>query len=140
SVFIVREGRLTKEVAKKLATFAERSELFEKKSIGNAKEAFEVFSLANALARRDRKQLWVLYQKAKREGIDDAAIQGILFWKVKTMIMARDTRAYSEEELIALARDLITIVFRARRGKFTLADGLERFILTFSAPSGGMYG
>ena len=88
-------------------------------------------------ARRDKKQLWILYTQAKREGISDEEIHGILFWQVKAMLLAarsKDAGAaglnpfvyskskgflknFEEKEVENISSSLVTLYHDSRRGK-----------------------
>ena len=90
---------------------------------------FDIFSLANALGKRDKKGLWVLYQKAKLNNIADEQIHGILFWKVKSMILSAGRGAYSQDELKKLSNSLVNLYHDTRRGVHEMDSAMERFIL-----------
>lgn len=150
NIFFLLEGGLDKATILKLQKVSEKVELFGEslRELKKEKE-FNTFSFADALGTRDRKKLWVLYQKAKRFNIADEEIHGVLFWQVKNMLLAGKARSaneaglnpfvykkaqsflknYSEEELGNLARTLIKLSHDARRGKHDFATALERFVL-----------
>jgi hypothetical protein len=99
--------------------------------------------------RRDKKQLWVLYTKAKMREIAAEEIHGILFWQAKAMILAAQTRSakeaglnpyvydkskaslhkYSLEEMKLISTKLVSIYHNARRGLGDFDGALEKFIL-----------
>ncbi|MEK7574833.1 MAG: hypothetical protein AAB511_01220 [Patescibacteria group bacterium] len=100
---------------------------FEKKTV--SKESFNVFSLSDALKARDRKKLWVLYQKALRNNATPESLSGILFWQVKTLLTGRASN-FSKTELETLARRLISLYHDSHRGLVDFEVGLERFVLS----------
>ncbi|MCH8987104.1 hypothetical protein IIA94_02975, partial [Patescibacteria group bacterium] len=87
NIFILFEGTLDKKTLSKLNKHAEKVQEFVDKSVFPKKKPFDIFSLTNALGRRDRKQLWVLYQSARRHNVSDEEIHGILFWQIKSMLL-----------------------------------------------------
>ncbi len=109
--------------------------------------AFNVFSLADALCERDRRNLWFRYGRAAHLGESPEAIAGILFWQLKSLLFAlkgevkslspyvalkarRALSKYSEEEVKSLALKVVTLYHDAHRGKMDLIEGLERMILS----------
>ena len=128
NIFIFLEEKLNKTELNKFEKYAEKIQFFQ---LGNpvSKSKFDIFSLANALSRRDKKNLWVLYQKAKMQNIADEQIHGILFWKIKDTILASRKSLYSKEELKKLSNSLVSIYHDTRRGIHELDNALERFIL-----------
>jgi len=151
NIFFLLEGGLDKATILKLEKVSEKIECFGESLREPKKEKeFNTFSFADALGARDRKKLWVLYQKAKRFNIADEEIHGILFWQTKNMLLAGKAgspseagmnpfvykkarsflKNYSTEELGSLSRTLITLSHDARRGKHDFATALERFTLS----------
>lgn len=138
NIFIIFEGKLLGETSDKFKQFSEKSQEFKLEGVQlKAKEKFNVFSLADALGRRDRKSLWVLYQKALRRGASPEEVNGILFWKVKELILASPVRSrasngassFSSEELRSLASRLVSLYHDSHRGLIDFETGLERFVL-----------
>jgi DNA polymerase III delta subunit len=149
NVFVFLEGALLK---KELAAFEKHAEKVQEFSVGEkapAGKAFNVFSLTDAFGRRDKKQLWVLFTKAKMKDVADEEIHGILFWQLKAIIQslsaknAKDAglnpfvyqkssgfaRNFSEEELLNSSMKLVALYHDARRGIVDFTGGLEQFIL-----------
>lgn len=147
NIFVLFEDAVDKKTLTKLSRHAEKIQEFEEAA--KAKERFNVFSLTDALGRRDKRALWVCYQKAKQEGIPDEELHGILFWQVKAMLLSARAgnaneaklnpfvykksqgflRNFSEGELAKLSAELVTLYHDARRGKHELGMALERLIL-----------
>lgn len=147
NVFLLIENELNKTTLKKLEKHAERVEEFSKK--GPVKKEFNTFGLADALGKRDRRGLWVEFEKALRALKEPEEIHGILFWQLKSIALAQQTtssdeagmkdfpykkakgftRNFSEDELYALLGDLVERYHLARRGEGTLETQLEQFVL-----------
>src|SRR3989344_461017 len=116
----------------------------------NIKKKFNIFTLTDALGRRDKKGFWVLYQKAKLNNVSDEEVHGILFWQIKNMLLSFDakdaeaaglndfvfrkslgfTKNYSYNELKKLLRELVFLYHDARKGIHKIDIALERFILS----------
>lgn len=117
---------------------------------GGYNPVFNIFSLGDALGRRNKKDLWTLYQGARDAGLEPEEISGTLFWAVKNMALMKDapvgtlcglnpfvakkTREfannYTREEISNLSRMLITAYHEAHRGGEPMDIALERFALS----------
>jgi DNA polymerase III delta subunit len=150
NIFVFLEGLLTKA---ELAKFEKNAEKVQEFSANEpevqVKKDFNIFSLTDALGRKDKKNLWVLYTKAKMKDVSDEEIHGILFWQIKAILQAlsgksaKETglnpfvyqkslgfaRNFSEGELQKTSSELISIYHNARRGITDFSLGLEKFIL-----------
>ena len=94
------------------------------------KEAtFDVFSLANTFALRDRKKFWLLLTQGLTSGAAPEAIAGMLHWKVRTMLGEGKTGKYTKDELAVISRELVVLYHESHRGGGDLALLLERFAL-----------
>lgn len=127
NIFIILEGKLDKATIGKIEKKSEKTQEFiapEKK-----KEDYNAFALADAVGRRDRKNAWMLYREAIDRGEAAEALHGMMFWKVKTMLMNSYPGAYSKDELYSLADRLVTTYHDSRRGVHELETGVEALIL-----------
>jgi len=127
NIFIILEGKLDKATSGKIEKKAEKTQEFvlpEKK-----KEEYNAFALADAVAKRDRKAAWILYRKAIGKGEAPEALHGMMFWKVKTMLMNSYPGPYDKEELHALAEKCVTVYHEARRGRHELETAMESLLL-----------
>lgn len=109
---------------------------------------FNTFALTDALVARDKKNLWILYQKARRSGVTEHEIVPILIWQLKTMLLVAQTSVsesglkpfvynktkkslekYTLSEIDALYTRFVSMYHNARRD--TVLDlELERAILS----------
>lgn len=129
NIFVMLEGVLDKETLLDITEHAEKVQVFEKNK--TEKKKFEIFSLADALGKRDKKDLWVLYQHALLEGIAPENINGVLFWKVKSMLTARyPNRYWNTDELKKLSSRFVALYHDSHRGVHEFPLALERLILT----------
>ncbi|MDO8620085.1 MAG: hypothetical protein Q7R64_01920 [bacterium] len=149
NVFIMLEGEVDKKTLLAITDVAEKVQLFEGKE-EKRKPAFNIFSLTDAFGKRDKKSLWVLYQKAVASGAVPEEIHGILFWQLKSMLVASTARTageagvapfvftkaksflknYSVEELQKFSSIFVRMYHDAHRGIHDFEIALERFILT----------
>lgn len=105
-----------------------------------------VFNLADELGKRDKKNLWLLFQELITE-VSPEEIHGILFWQIKNMVLVKTSHEnpglapfvytknksyannYSEQELRDLSRRF-THIFHTRDIYSTLDIEIEKIILT----------
>lgn len=59
-------------------------------------ERFNSFSLAEAVAQKDKRKLWLLLQEAKLAGLREEEIIGILWWQLKALRLAACTNSAQE--------------------------------------------
>lgn len=143
--FIVIEGALLAPAKK---TYQKHTTTFEEFTADKA-ERFNPFSMAEALVQKDKKNLWLLLQKAKIAGLSEEEIIGTLWWQLKTILLAAQTntadeagvksfpydkakralRVYSKEELVALSLSLLTVYHEGHAGEADIELGLEAWVL-----------
>lgn len=108
---------------------------------------FNTFSLSDAFADKNVKQLWLLFQEALRRNIAPEEIHGVLWWQVKNMRLVDEEKTnpglhefvygktqkalknYTKEKLVCLAERFVRAYHEARQGKRDLAHELEKIIL-----------
>jgi len=149
NLFVLFEGDLDAKTQATLSKHAEKVQAHSTQAKAKKADTFNRFALPEALGKRDKKMLWVLYQRALRSGMVEEEIHGLLFWQVKVMLLAAGTgsaeasglkpfvfskaksaaRNYSPEELSKLSEDLVRLYHEVRRGKVDMEMGLERFVL-----------
>jgi len=149
NIFISLEGDVDKKTLLMMAEVAEKVQSFEKKkTVGKAE--FNIFSLTDAFGKRDKRNLWVLFQKAIGREASPEEIHGILFWQLKSMLLASSCASageagispfvfrkskgflknYSAEELQNLSSKFVSLYHDAHRGIHDFSIALERLILT----------
>lgn len=92
NTFIILEGGLLAASKKKYTKYANNIEEFT----ADKAERFNTFAVADALAQRDKRRLWVLVQEAKLNGIREEEIIGILWWQLKALRLAATTNSADE--------------------------------------------
>ena len=145
--FVLFEEKLSADDIKSLEKEGGKLTVSKKLISSNLKSDFNIFSLADSLGERDKKNLWVLYEKALRVGKAPEEIAGTLFWQLKVMLLvskgggtflhpyvkgktARFVKKYSVAELEKISFSLIDEYHKSRLGGLPLAQRLERFILS----------
>ncbi len=146
NTFVVIEGALLAPQKKKFQKHAETME--EYKAV--ATELFNVFSMADSLARKDKKTLWLQLQDARHTGLKTEAIIGTLWWQLKSMRLAKATNnakeagmkdfsynkakralsIFKDGELETLSKSLLTVYHDGHLGKVDTDIALERWMLT----------
>lgn len=149
NLFLVFEPELDKKIAEEIKETKAEVEEFAGKKIDTRPE-FNIFSLGDALGKRNKKELWVLYQEALRAGLSSEEISGTLFWAVKNLALMKNAKTgddagmspfvakktrdfvknYSEEEIKKLSHALVTLYHEDHRGGEPMDIALERFILS----------
>jgi hypothetical protein len=141
NIFIFLEGKIDKATLTKIEKRAAKVQLFEAAKDGDRKfgmgtdkplsfKDFNIFSLTDVFARREKKALWILFVKAKSFDIPAEEIHGVLFWKLKQMLLnPPSARNFSLPELRSLSAKMVEIYHEAHRGKYELDNALEQMIL-----------
>lgn len=148
NIFIILEEEIEADILKELEKHVEK---IEQHDMSNGREERpNLFSLADALGARNKKTMWVEYQKAVANDMANEEIHGMLFWQVKNMILAFSSTEkdsglkpfvygkskryaannYSKEGLAKLSHDLVHMYHHARRGGPDLGNSLERWVLS----------
>ena len=145
--FIVIEKSLTSTEKK---NYKKHAHTFEELTTPKPTSDFNVFELADALARKDKKTLWLLLQQAKRHGLVAEQVIGTLWWQLKTLRLAELTttpeaagvKAYPYQkakrslthfktgEVERLMNNLLTLYHNAHAGEADMDLSLERWTLT----------
>lgn len=157
NIFIFAEGKMDKTALTKIEKNAEKVQEFVKpeKSLNKKEklaligEKIDFFEFADALGRRDKRGLWVLYQDVLAEQVPAEEVHGIFFWQVKSMLLAKKcktpeeanmkpfpfeksrgfARNYKDGELENMSSKLVEMYHEAHRGNLDFFVALERFIL-----------
>lgn len=87
-----------------------------------------VFGIADSYSRRDKIGTWILYREAVSLGTPPEEISGIIFWKIKKMLLS-GTKFFKADELKSRSSELVDIYHKAHRGDCDFTIGLEQFIL-----------
>jgi len=111
---------------------------------------FNVFTLTDAIGNRNKKEAWILYQKALASGLVAEEIFWKIVWIVKSMLLASQTKNYletemkefpyikakgfsknfSKAELENLSESLVVGYHNTRRGKEEIETLVEKMLLS----------
>jgi len=125
--FFILEEKPLADVRKKIEKYAQMCERFD--AAGKKKDG-SIFGLSNALARRDKKALWIGYQRELAKGSAPEAIHGVLFWAAKDMFMKAGTPEQKNRAKKLIA-ELAELPHESRRRGEELEYALERFVLSW---------
>lgn len=127
SDFVFLESKLIKsilDIFKKARTELNIFELPKEK-----KEKYDNFLVANAFGAKDKLNMWVHFRQAMDVGVGMEEIIGVLFWKIKDMILKKDFRKFSEPELKNSAARLSYLLPQARARGEDAESAFEQFLL-----------
>lgn len=128
--FIFLEGKLNKPVLdafKKVEPKRVQINIFELPK--EKKEKFDNFLVANAFEKKDKLNMWIYFRQAMNKGVGMEEIIGVLFWKMKDMIIKKDFRKFSESELKDFASHLSYLLPEARKEGRDAEAAFEQFLL-----------
>lgn len=148
NIFIFFEGKLTKDILKKLEKKAEKVQEYISDEEALAEKS-NFFPLADALGAKDKKKLWILFRDAMAKDAVPEEIHGILWWQAKSLALASKTASASEtglnpfvygkarrclsnwkkEEIESLLSKLAHMYHRAHRGEANFEIELEKLVL-----------
>lgn len=147
NTFVLLEQNVPADLVKKIKKAEGKVEEHEL-ALKSAAAPFNIFSINDALVARDRKNLWLVYQKALMAGVEPDEIFWKLVWQVKTMLIAakekepktlkpfvlqkarRGLSKFKVEELEKLSGDLVRFWHDSRRGLADFDIGLEKLVLS----------
>lgn len=157
NIFIFAEGKIDKASLTKIEKNAEKVQEFvkaektlnKKEKLALIGEKIDFFEFADALGRRDKRGLWVLYQDALAEQVPAEEVHGIFYWEVKSMLLAKKcktadeagmkpypfqkakeySRNYKDGELEKISSELVSMYHEAHSGNIDFFVSLEKFVL-----------
>ena len=88
-----------KDIFGEVVDFDPAEEAEETEEIKSKHSDFNVFALTDAVGARNKKESWVLYQKALASGMVAEEIFWKIVWIIKSMLLASRTKNYSETEM-----------------------------------------
>ncbi len=122
NIFVVSTGKLTVKNAKAFEKYAEKLTVADAKP--KKEESGFPFAFAQSLT-GSKTRLFALYHEELGKGAEPEALHGVLFWKAKQML-AKDGGTGARR----IARGLVDVYHRSRRGDGELRLLLEKFILS----------
>lgn len=127
AIFVFLEDTISATDLKKFKKYGivEEFKISSIKPVGK----MNVFNIAEAYSRRDKIGTWFSYREAVMRNVSPEEISGIIFWKIKTMIL-NGTRFFSKDELKNKSSELVSLYHRSHLGEVDFTIGLEQFILS----------
>lgn len=125
--FVFLEGMLLKSLTNKFEKAGARVEMH--KLPKSSFEKYNNFLLADALGNKDKLRLWLHYRQAVDLGVGLDELSGVLFWKVKDMILKKNFFKFKEEQLVKMAGGLSSLLPRARMKGVDTEVEFEIFLL-----------
>ncbi|MFA4975566.1 MAG: hypothetical protein WC839_02415 [Candidatus Paceibacterota bacterium] len=93
------------------------------------KEKYNNFLLAYDFEKRDKLNLWIHFRQAIDVGVGMEELVGVLFWKVKDMLLKKDFKKFSQIELQNFASRLSYLLPEARKEGKDAEAVFEQFLL-----------
>lgn len=146
NVFVVIEGALLAAAKKPYQKHAALFEEYKKTS----EQQVNPFALADSLAKKDKRTLWLQLQDMRHNGFPAEELIGILWWQLKSLRLAAQTNSAAEAgmkdfpynkakrslstfkagELEALSESLLNVYHDGHNGSRDIDLALERWVLT----------
>ncbi len=127
NICVVSLGKLSLKNKSFLEQCANKITEYSKFKKSNA--GFNIFSIANAIKRRDKKGMWIALNKARFSGVEGESVVGMAFWAVKDLFIKNNTNKYSKKELKEMIVGLSSLPHKARRKGVSIFNKLENFFL-----------
>lgn len=127
NTFVLLEGKLNKLI---LDSFKKaRAEINSFELPKEKKEKFDNFLVANAFANKDKLNTWIYFREAIDLGVGMEELTGVLFWKIKDMLLKRNFSKFTEEQLKGFAARISYLLPEARKNGLDAEAAFERFLL-----------
>ena len=95
------------------------------------KEKFNNFLIANAFANKDKLNTWIYFRQAVDKGVAMEELIGILFWKIKDMLLKKNFSKFSEKQLKTFALAFLIFYRKLVKKVLTPNPSLSSFCLRF---------
>ena len=125
--FIFLESKLSKPILDAFKKGRAEINVFELPK--EKKEKFDNFLVANAFGSKDKLNTWIYFRQAIDLGVSLEEISGVLFWKIKDMILRKNFSKFKEDELKSFIAKLSYLLPEARKKGVDAESAFEEFIL-----------
>ena len=125
--FIFLEGKLNKPILDAFKKSNAEINIFELPK--EKKEKFDNFLVANAFGKKDKLNMWIYFNQAMEKGVGMEELVGVLFWKIKDLIIKKDFQKFSEEQLKTFASKISYLLPQARKEGRDAQSVFEQFLL-----------
>ena len=127
NTFVFLEGKLNKPVLDAFRKARGELNIFELPK--EKKEKFDNFLVANAFEKKDKLNMWIYFRQAINKGVGMEELIGVLFWKIKDMLLKKNFHKFSETELKNSASKLSYLLPQARKEGRDAESAFEQFLL-----------
>ena len=128
--FVFLESKLNKAILdafKKIESKRLQFNIFELPK--EKKEKFDNFLIANAFEKKDKLNMWIYFRQAMDKGVGMEEIIGVLFWKIKDMLLKKNFSKFSEGQLKNFASKISYLLPEARKVGLDAESAFEQFLL-----------
>lgn len=125
--FVFLEGKLNKPILDAFRKVRGEINIFELPK--EKKERFDNFLVANAFEKKDKLNVWIYFRMAMDKGVGMEELIGVLFWKIKNMLLKRNFGKFSETELKDFISRLSYLLPQARKDGRDAESVFEQFLL-----------
>ena len=125
--FVFIEGKLNKSILDAFKKARAELNIFELSK--EKKEKFNSFLIANAFANKDKLNTWICFRQAIGNDVSLEEISGIIFWKIKDMILKKNFSKFKEEQLKNFVSKISYIIPEARKEGRDAESVFEQFLL-----------
>jgi len=127
NTFVFLEGRLNKPILDAFRKARAELNVFELPK--EKKEKFDNFLVANAFANKDKLNTWIYFCQAVDVGVVMEELIGVLFWKIKDMLLKKNFSKFSEEQLKDYVSKISYLLPEARKKGLDAESAFEQFLL-----------
>ncbi len=125
--FVFLEGKLNKLILDAFKKARAEVNVFELPK--EKKEKYDNFLVANAFANKDKLNTWIYFRQAMDIGVSMEEIIGVLFWKIKDIILKKNFSKFSEEQLKNFISKISYLLPEARKEGRDAESAFEQFLL-----------
>ena len=125
--FIFLEGKLNKPVTDIFKKNKAQINFFDLPK--EKKEKFDNFLVANSFEKKDKLNMWIYFRQAVDKGVVMEELIGVLFWKIKDMLLKKNFSKFSEAELKNFISKLSYLLPEARGEGRDAETTFEQFLL-----------
>jgi hypothetical protein len=125
--FIFLEGKLNKLILDAFKKTQAELNIFLLPKEKN--EKFDNFLIANAFAEKDKLNMWIYFRQAMDKGIGMEELIGVLFWKIKDMLLRKNFNKFSEKQLQTFISKISYLLPEARKKGLDAESAFEQFLL-----------
>ena len=125
--FVFLEGKLLKSILDVFKKVRAELNIFELPK--EKKEKYDNFLVANAFADKDKLNTWIHFRRAVDLGVGMEELIGVLFWKIKDLLLKKNFSKFPETQLNIFVTKLSYLLPQARQEGRDAEAVFEQFLL-----------